>query len=833
MMKLVSIITFFDIRFLGGSILTPGNILSFVLLVTLILLIVFFRRQQKHYRKLIQDLARTEQLLKVFFDAQNEQIYLKDEAFRYVFVNQKTQAFFDKESQEILGKTDDELAQNVDFQQKRHASDLLALTSKTVINTIDRHSEKVFVATKFPVVLPSGENGIGAVVSDITAADRTRENLEKTTFRNQILLDVINRSFGSEFEQLDFVLNECIKFTESKIGYLYLYDEITQVFSLNSWSKDVMKECSIVNAQTLYALEKTGIWGEVVRQRKPIIVNEFAAPHALKKGYPEGHVAIKRFMSIPVVQNEKIIAVVGLGNKETDYTENDVFQLTVLMNGVWANIARREAQNKMNYERQKYLETIRSIGDAVLVINAKLEIEVLNSIGEQLTGWNEAQALGKIYSTVFNISHQDPTKPFIDPIVKCFQTRQPQKMEEDTVLHSKNGTTYAIEDTTAPIIGADGVISGVVLVFRDITEKQIQQEKIAFASFHDTLTGLYNRNFFEQYAMTKIPETDYPLAVMMTDVNGLKFTNDVFGHSAGDRLLQRAAEMVSGVLPKNAIISRYGGDEFIILVPSTTRKKAAAYAETISQKFETYEYNGLIGSISIGFEMLTTAAQRIVDVIIDAESLMYKQKVLDRDKYKRNLVTKLMNKLHADFPWEKAHSDNVSRLAIAFAEFIGLPQGDAEKARRTGYYHDIGKIGVEDKAVFNKPGKLTKDDWVQVKTHPLISYRILNASDDFVDIADLALHHHERWDGKGYPKGLREAEIPLLSRMIHLIGAYDIMSNHPPYRTTTPPTDILAELTQSAGKQFDPELVQQFMEFLQQHPQAAIPHAKPEKPSRK
>ncbi|MFH0993784.1 MAG: diguanylate cyclase [bacterium] len=596
---------------------------------------------------------------------------------------------------------------------------------------------------------------------------------------------------------------------------------MTKEFSLNSWSKAVMKECAVVNPQTLYALEKTGIWGEVVRQRKPIIVNEFMQPHPLKKGYPEGHVALRKFMSIPVMQSDKIIAVVGLGNKEADYTDNDVFQLTVLMNGVWANIRRRETQNSMNYERQKYWETLRSIGDAVLVINAKLQIEMLNPVCEQLTGWNEADAIGKVYSAVFNITHSDPAKPLIDPIVQCFQTKQSQRMAENTVLHSKDGKIYTIEDTTAPIFDAEGAISGVVLVFRDITEKQMQQQKILYASFHDTLTGLYNRNFFEQYTKTKIADADYPLAVMMTDVNGLKFTNDVFGHAIGDRLLQKAAEVVRDVLPKNAIISRYGGDEFIILVPATNRRKAGQYAEAMTRKFETYEYNGLLGSISIGFEFLTTGNQRIADVISDAESFMYKQKVLDRDKYKREIVARLMKKLHTDLSWEKAHSDNVSRLAYAFAEFIGLPKTDAEKARRIGYYHDIGKIGIEDKSLFSAPGKLTKDAWIQVKTHPLISFRILNASDDFVDIADLVLAHHERWGGKGYPKGMRESEIPLLARLIHLIGAYDVMKSHPVYLGAQPKVDIDAELEKNSGKQFDPELVRQFTDFLHQHLEAA------------
>ena len=129
--------------------------------------------------------------------------------------------------------------------------------------------------------------------------------------RNMILADVLTRNFKNRQEQLDYVLHEALKLTESQYGYVYLYDEEKQEFSLNSWTKSVIEECEVVMKSSVYKLDTTGIWGEVVRQKKPIIINDFEQPNPHKKGYPKGHVALKKFMSVPVIIDEKIVAVVG------------------------------------------------------------------------------------------------------------------------------------------------------------------------------------------------------------------------------------------------------------------------------------------------------------------------------------------------------------------------------------------------------------------------------------------------------------------------------------------------------------------------------------------
>jgi signal transduction histidine kinase len=164
---------------------------------------------------------------------------------------------------------------------------------------------------------------------------RTFEQLKRDYDRLVLMQEVSQYHATSVQDLLDFALGKVIALTESSIGYIYHYHEDTQEFVLNTWSKAVMEACRVAEPQSIYQLDKTGIWGEVVRQRRPIMVNEYAAPSDLKKGYPDGHVHLSRFMSIPVFENDRIVAVVGVANKVLPYDQTDIKQLTLMMEGVW------------------------------------------------------------------------------------------------------------------------------------------------------------------------------------------------------------------------------------------------------------------------------------------------------------------------------------------------------------------------------------------------------------------------------------------------------------------------------------------------------------------
>ena len=179
---------------------------------------------------------------------------------------------------------------------------------------------------------------------DITEQKCAVDEVQTNNARLRSLVNILENTMMSVQEFLDNALHEAIRLNGSQFGYIYYYDEETEKFQLNTWSKDVMSECRIVKPQTCYHLEKTGLWGEVVRQRAPIIVNDFEATHPLKKGYPEGHARLFRFMSVPVFDAERIVAVVGLANKPSDYRESDVLQMQLLMNSVWKVVDQKRSE---------------------------------------------------------------------------------------------------------------------------------------------------------------------------------------------------------------------------------------------------------------------------------------------------------------------------------------------------------------------------------------------------------------------------------------------------------------------------------------------------------
>ncbi len=195
---------------------------------------------------------------------------------------------------------------------------------------------------------------------DITDLVRAQEEVHANEARLRSLVSILQHDTPSLQEYLDYALNEAIGMTDSKIGYIYFYDDRRKRFILNSWSNDVMKECSITEPQTCYELEKTGVWGEAVRQGKPIILNDFQAAHPLKRGYPRGHANLYRYMTIPVFSGGRIVAVVGVANKDSDYNDGDVLQLTLLMEGVWMEVERRKSEAALG-ERLKEINCLYSV----------------------------------------------------------------------------------------------------------------------------------------------------------------------------------------------------------------------------------------------------------------------------------------------------------------------------------------------------------------------------------------------------------------------------------------------------------------------------------------
>jgi predicted ATPase/two-component sensor histidine kinase/PAS domain-containing protein len=209
---------------------------------------------------------------------------------------------------------------------------------ETYFASLDRH----FAIS----VGPWRENGFATIFSDISERIKAEQDIQQNESRLKGLVDILQHQSETIQDFLDYALEQAINLTGSKIGYIYHYHEDRREFILNTWSREVMAECAVANPLSCYELDKTGIWGEAVRQRRPIVVNDFQAFHPFKKGYPEGHVHLLKFMTVPIFRDGRIVGVVGLANKENDYKETDILQVTLLMEAIWKVTDRKRSEEE-------------------------------------------------------------------------------------------------------------------------------------------------------------------------------------------------------------------------------------------------------------------------------------------------------------------------------------------------------------------------------------------------------------------------------------------------------------------------------------------------------
>lgn len=347
-------------------------------------------------------------------------------------------------------------------------------------------------------------------------------------------------------------------------------------------------------------------------------------------------------------------------------------------------------------------------------------------------------------------------------------------------------------------------------LLRDVSERKKLEQQLKYLSYHDQLTGLYNRRFFEEELKRLDVEQNYPLTLVMADMNGLKLINDSFGHAIGDELIKKVAEVIGRGCRVDDIIARLGGDEFVIMLPKTNNYEA----EKIINRIQGYALNEKLGSVEIsvsfGWETKTKEEEKTQDILKKAEDHMYKNKLFESPSMRGKTIKAIISTLHEKNKREERHSYRVSLLCQRMGKALGLSESEIQELKSVGLLHDIGKIAIVE-TILNKPGKLTNDEWEEMKRHPEIGYRILSTVNDMSEMAEYVLAHHERWDGRGYPKGLKRDEIPFPSRIINIADSYDAMTSERSYGNILSEEDAIKELQKNAGTQFDPELVNVFI----------------------
>ncbi len=356
------------------------------------------------------------------------------------------------------------------------------------------------------------------------------------------------------------------------------------------------------------------------------------------------------------------------------------------------------------------------------------------------------------------------------------------------------------------------------IIFSDVTVMKDAEETIRRQAYTDSMTGFYNRTFFEEEMsrMNKKKDSLKPMSIIVIDIDGLKITNDTFGHNAGDDLLIKAADIIRSAIRSQGLISRVGGDEFCILLPNTDQKTAQERAEAIVKITDIMNSSNTLIPISMSVGLATSSDdvdEDLYSIYRKADDDMYRYKISQSSSEKSRVIDMLLSALSERDFVTQGHVERISQLCSQMADALDLHDSQKRNLVLLSKVHDLGKIGIPDD-ILNKPSKLTAKEYEKMKTHVKVGFNIASRSKELVSIAPFILHHHEFWNGNGYPSGLRGEEIPLECRILGIIDAFDAMTNDRPYHKGIAMQEAIEEIKRCSGKQFDPVLAEKFIEIV-------------------
>jgi len=467
---------------------------------------------------------------------------------------------------------------------------------------------------------------------------------------------------------------------------------------------------------------------------------------------------------------------------------------------------RIQAEQALKASEEKYSSYIKNAPDGIIIFTDDGRIIEANGAVSLISGYSPDELQALRITDVLAESTSHAVRRLFEELEKTGSGRG-----EVQYRHHNGSIRWAQ-------VGATLLSENRYLCFlSDITAQKAAEESLIYTSTHDYLTGLVNRRHFnEQEELLNTPE-HLPLSVIIGDINGLKLINNSFGRKAGDAIIVETAGILRRFCRAGDVLAKTSGDEFTLLLPKTSYEEAVALIDRIQAACQGHRFNSdnepYQISISFGAGTKQDADEKMIDVYRQAEDNMNQHKLLEKRSSQSAIIASIQAAMLEKSHETEAHSERLVKLARKVGLNLSLSQNELDHLELLATLHDIGKIGISEH-ILNKPDRLDANEWVEMKKHPEIGYRIALSTSNLAPIAEYILCHHERWDGSGYPQKLAGEAIPLLSRILAVVDAYDAMTQDRPYHKAIPHQEAIGEITRCAGTQFDPTIVNVFLHVL-------------------
>ncbi len=651
---------------------------------------------------------------------------------------------------------------------------------------------------------------------DITEHKRVIEALQYRLKVENLIAQVSSTLVSSSSADLNHIINRMLKLCGE-----FFYTDCSYLLSFASDGKTV---------EHIYEWSDVEMISQVERVRKNTpLSNSWLIEKILKEGFvhvpavdkmPSEAAAekrdfqawgIKSFLMIAIIREGVIHRLIGFDSvkEKKVWSDEQIALLQVITEIISSAVSRQQAEKALKASEERYRDILTSMEEGYYEVDLTGRFTFFNDSLCKISGYDSDQLLGKSYKDLYKY----PDIVF-EPYNRVYRTGIPDKAANLPII-TGDGREIFVEvsitlqkDEKENPVGFRGVV-------RDVTERKMYEDKLKFLSLRDRLTGIYNRTYFDNEISRLGESREYPITIIVCDLDGLKLINDTLGHHKGDQLLINCAQLLKKNLRSSDILARVGGDEFVAIMPRTDKKTAELIFKRIRSAVDKYnETNSQLPlSISMGYAISEKGTSPLLETYKEADDLMYRDKLHKGAGAKSQIINSLMITLgERDFITE-GHASRLEDLCRKMGKEVNLSQKQISDLSLLAQVHDLGKVGIPDHILL-KQGDLSDEEWKIMRTHPEKGHRIASASADLHGIADLILHHHEWWDGNGYPKGLAGEDIPVECRILAVVDAFDAMTSDRPYMQAISIKEAVKELKQKIGSQFDPRMVDVFLNII-------------------